>query len=437
MTTAGFEVLLATDPPSNLDQYRSVGGGVAIERAEMIGPEAVIAEIRASGLQGRGGAGFPTAIKWASVRGQPGDSYVVCNAAEGEPGTFKDRAILRSNPYQVIEGLAVAAYAVGASAAYIAIKASFAAEREALERALAEMVDAGMIGRVPTAVTVGPQDYLFGEEKALLEVVAGCDPLPTLYPPYVSGLFGSPQHPNPTVVNNVETLAHVSHILRNGAEWFRSRGTDESPGTMVFTVSGDVRSEGVAELALGTPLSWLIYGVGGGFEAGRGPKAVLSGVSNVPLTAAQLDTPLTFGDLRRVGSGLGSGGFVVFDDTTCMAEVGAVYGRFLADESCGQCPPCKLGTTALADLFGSLHGGSGDAGTLEEVAAWTQRVTDANRCGLGAAGRNLAIGILERFWDDLVAHLDGGCPGDRGIGVPNITGWDGATGRFSYAGHHS
>jgi NADH:ubiquinone oxidoreductase subunit F (NADH-binding) len=418
-------------PSSNLAAYRAAGGGIALDRARTIGPDAVIAEIRAAGLRGRGGAGFPTAIKWAGVRAEGGERFVVCNAAEGEPGTFKDRAIIRANPYQVVEGLAVAAMAIGATAAYVATKSRYAIEVEALEAAVAEMADAGMLEDVPLAVTTGPDEYLFGEEKALLEVVAGRDARPTLYPPYVAGLFGTPTSPNPTVVNNVETLAHVSHILREGAEWFRSRGTAESPGTMVFTVSGDVRREAVVELPLGTPLSWLVFGVGEGLEAGRRPKAVLSGVSNGPLLRVDLDTPLTFEALRRAGAGLGSGGFIVYDDTTCMAEVGAVLGGFLAVESCGQCPPCKLGTGALAERFDRIHRGDGDAGTLEELAAWTQRVTDSNRCGLGAAGRDLAGGIIERFWDELVAHLDGGCPGHRDLKVPKLDTYDATAGRFA------
>ena len=423
MTDDGEGGLLAV--VEDLDAHRAAGGGVAVERARTVGPEATIAEIRAAGLRGRGGAGFPTAIKWSGVRGESGERYVVCNGAEGEPGTFKDRAILRANPYQVIDGVVIAALAVGASAAYVAVKAAFRPEIDRLETALAEMADAGMTGDLPIAVVTGPDDYLFGEEKALLEVVAGRDPKPTLYPPYVSGLFGTPTSPNPTVVNNVETLAHVPSILREGAEWFRSRGTEDSPGTMVFTVSGDVRRERVVELGLGTPLSWLVYGVGEGLEAGRRPKAILSGVSNAPLTAADLDTPLEFGALQRAGAGLGSGGFIVYDDTTCLLEAGAVLGGFLAAESCGQCPPCSLGTAALAERFDVLHEGAGDTGTVEELAAWTQRVTDANRCGLGAAGRDLAAGIVERFWDDVAGHLDGSCPGHRGLTVPKLVDHDG------------
>jgi NADH:ubiquinone oxidoreductase subunit F (NADH-binding) len=406
---SGGGFLLPESPVATLDDYRAAGGGGALETAYQIGPDAVVAEIRAAGLRGRGGAGFPTGIKWSGLRSEEGPRYLACNGAEGEPGTFKDRMLMRRNPYQLIEGIAVAAFAMGAAEAYLATKASFTFEVERLEAALVEMAGAGMAGTVPIVLVTGPGDYLFGEEKAMLEVVAGRDPLPTLYPPYVQGLFGDGVHPNPTVVNNVETLSNVPQILRNGAAWFRSIGTEDTPGTMVFTISGDVRRHAVAELPMGTPLSELVYGVGGGFAAGRGPKAVLSGVSNAPLVASQIDTPMDFGSMRRAGSGLGSGGFVAFDDSACMAQVAAEFSRFLWAESCGQCPPCKLGAEALTDRFGRIAAGTADMGVLEEAAAWTARVTDANRCGLGAGQRGLAAGFLERFWDDFAAHAPSGC----------------------------
>ena len=408
---SGF--LLPDAPVASVDAYRAVGGGEAMERARRIGPEAVIAEIRAAGLRGRGGAGFPTGIKWAGLRSEEGPKFAVANGAEGEPGTFKDRALMRSNPYQLIEGLAIAAFAVGADSAFVATKASFTTEVSRLDAAVEEMEAAGILGDVPVGVATGPDSYLFGEEKALLEVVAGRDPLPTLYPPYVQGLLGDTVRPNPTVVNNVETLSNVPHILRHGADWFRSFGTPDAPGTMVFTISGDVRRHGIVELPMGTPLSVLVFEVGAGLEAGRSPRAILSGVSNAPLTAAALDTPMDFASLRAAGAGLGSGGFTVYDDTACMAQVAAQLATFLSRESCGQCPPCKLGTTALADRFAALGSGHANEGTLEEAAAWTARVTDANRCGLGAGGQALAAGFLERFWDDFVHHLARPCGRDR------------------------
>ncbi len=280
--------------------------------------------MRSSGLRGRGGGGFPTGIKWAGLADDPAaDRYVVANGAEGEPGTFKDRWLMRSNPYQLVEGLLIAAFATSAVGAYIALKRSFEVEAEAIKRAISEMSSEGLLGELAVGVVEGPDDYLFGEEKAMLEVIEGNDPLPRLYPPYVQGLFETPNESHPAAVNNVETLSNVPHIMREGAEWFRSFGTNQSPGTMVFTISGDVQRESVVELEMGTSLSFLIYGVGEGLSAGRRVKAVISGVSNAPLPARFLDLPMSFEAMKAAGSGLGAGGFIVYDDTACMVRVGA------------------------------------------------------------------------------------------------------------------
>lgn len=437
--------LLSSTPIVDVDAYLSLGGGEGLWTARRIGPEETISRVRASGLRGRGGAGFPTALKWKGIReGAEGqDRYVVCNAAEGEPGTFKDRAILRSNPFQVLEGIAIAALTVGAAQAYVGIKRSYELEAGALIRAGAEMEEAGLIEPGLIRVVEGPDDYLFGEEKALLEVIEGREALPRWYPPYLIGLGANivagvgaasttiDEAVNPTLVNNVETLANVPHILRNGPEWFRSAGTKDSPGTMVFTISGDVNVEGVFELPLGIPLDVLVNGVGEGLAEGRRVKAVLSGASNPPLTAAQLETPLDFESMKAAGSGLGSGGFIVYDDTACMADVGAVYSEFLAIESCGQCPPCKLGTGALADRFTAFENGTADAYELEEMVAWIERVTDANRCGLGAGEQALAAGILASFADELEAHIGRGCDTERTVALAKINGYDSDTRRFT------
>lgn len=429
MSRAGFLLTRMED----LDAYRADGGGVALERASRLGPEAVATQIRASGLRGRGGAGFPTGLKWQGLqREEEEPRYLVCNAAEGEPGTYKDRALMRANPYQLIEGVAVAALAVGAEEAYIATKARFTPQIERLRAAMEQMAEADMVGDIPITLVEGPDDYLFGEEKALLEVIAGRDPLPTLYPPYINGLFAGGDDPNPTVVNNVETLSNVPHIMQHGAEWFRSMGTADSPGTMVFTISGDVQHEGVVELPLGTPLAVLVYGFGEGLAAGRRIKAMVSGVSNVPLTAADIDTPMDFEAMAAAGSGLGSGGYIVYDDTACIAQVAGMLSAFLWRESCGQCPPCKLGTGELTGRFESIAAGEGDVGDLEDALAWTERVTDANRCGLGAGQRALAKGFLERHWDELVGHLEEGCPGHRERLLPSFAGYDEIAGRFEY-----
>ena len=428
-------ILLSDEPVATLDDYLAGGGGEGLERAHRIGPEATIAEIRRSGLRGRGGAGFPTGIKWEGLRADPSaHKYVVANAAEGEPGTFKDRWLLRNDPFQFLEGLAIAAFAVGAGEAFIGIKAKFALEIARLESAAASMAEQGLVGDPPITIVRGPDDYLFGEEKALLEVIEGRDALPRLFPPYVQGLFAAGDDANPAAVNNVETLSNVPHVLGNGADWYRSYGTEDSPGTMVFTVGGDVLVEAVAELELGTPLASLLYQVGGGLQAGRRLKMVVSGVSNRPLPPSRIDTPLEFGGMKAAGSGLGSGGFIVYDDTVCVAQVGAALSGFLYRASCGQCPPCKLGTQAITGRLTKLADGGGGLGEIEELLAWVAEVTDANRCGLGAGQQALAEGLLADFTDDLGHHIDGrGCPSDRTVRPPVIEDWDQLAGKFVYA----
>jgi NADH:ubiquinone oxidoreductase subunit F (NADH-binding) len=431
--SAGF--LLPPAPIPDLDTYLSGGGGEGLRAARRLGPSGTIRAVRDSGLRGRGGAGFPTGFKWQGLVDQQLEpTYLVCNAAEGEPGTFKDRALLRSNPYQLLEGIAIAGEALGVEQAFLGIKASFASELARLESAADEMREAGLLGEVPLTIVPGPDDYLFGEEKALLEVIEGNDPLPRLDPPYIRGLFTSQSAPaNPAVVNNVETLSNVPHILREGPQWFRSFGTERSPGTMVFTVSGDVRREAVAELALGTPLAVLIYGIGEGPADGRSLKAVVSGASNAPLSAQYVDLPLDYESFRAAGCGLGSGSIIVYDDTASMVDAALVLSSFLASSSCGQCPPCKLGTAAITERLEALAYGVATELQLEELAAWLGRVTDANRCGLGAGERSMVGGFLETFWDEFAAQVERGVPVPRRLQVPLIVDYDDAAGRFTYA----
>lgn len=425
--------LLPDSPVADLDAYRAAGGGAGLERALESDPADLMAEVRSSGLRGRGGAGFPTGIKWQGAAEEDADhKYVVCNAAEGEPGAFKDRALIRRNPYQLLEGLAIAGRAVGAEDVYIGIKERFEPETERLQAAATEMAEEGMLDHVELRIVAGPDDYLFGEETGLLEVIEGRDPLPRLYPPYIQGLFTDQDNPvRPTVVNNVETLSHVPHIVAHGSEWFRSFGTDDSPGTMVFTVCGDVDNETVVELELGTPLSYLVHGPAGGVKEGRKTKLAVSGASNRPLTSPELDVAMSYEAMERIGSGLGAGGFIVYDDSTCVVEVAEVLSTFLYEGSCGQCPPCKLGTQAFKERFGHITSGSGTVEHIEEAVAWLRRVTDANRCGLGAGQRFLAAGILDQFVEDVVTCMDGGCPGHRGLETPMLYDWDPESGRFS------
>jgi len=439
---------LLSDPPvASLEDYLARGGGVGLARARSMDPADVIDEIRDSGLRGRGGAGFPTGRKWAAVRQGGGrHRYVVCNGAEGEPATFKDRALLRANPYLVVEGAVIAAVAVEASEVFLAVKSSFGREREALSRALEEMGGADLLGDAPVRLVVGPEEYLFGEEKALLEVIEGNEPLPRWLPPYLHGLYVTePQlgweahdteeghqdehEANPTLVNNVETLANVPHILARGSAWFRSLGTAESAGTVVCTVVGDVARPGVVELELGTPLEKLLEQCGGALP-GRTIRAVLSGVSNPALTSDQLDTPLSYEAMEAAGSGLGAAGFMVYDDSACMVEVARTVSRFLYVESCGQCLPCKFGTEEVTGALDRLAAGDGTAEDLERIQARLTVVADGNRCFLPVQERRVVASLMLLFPEDFAAHLEGPCPRPREIPIPKIVNLE--DGRVTY-----
>jgi NADH-quinone oxidoreductase subunit F len=406
--------------------------------ARSVGPWRTAEEVTLSGLRGRGGGGFRTGRKWLAVLENASDRerrFVVCNGAEGEPGTFKDRAILRHNPYQVIEGLAIAALTVGASRAFLAVKASFTREVEILRRALVEMRAVGLAGDVPIRLVQGPDSYLFGEEKALLEVIEGEEPLPRRDPPYLHGLFASgPQMgwsaheggdpggdaANPTIVNNLETLATVPQVLTNGAEWYRALGTWDSPGTTVFTVVGDVVHPGYAELELGTSLRDVIQRVGGGTRPGRSVKAVFSGVANGVITADNLDVPATYEHLAAIGSGLGSAGFIVYDDTADMVSVARMFARFLHVESCGQCGACKLHSGAVSDALERLERNTAHDSDIEELGAGLRVVTDQNRCYLPVELQTVIASILREFPEDFVNHLEGHLAPPRLYRLPKI-----------------
>ena len=426
-------ILLPEAPVGSVDAYIERGGGRGLAAARERSPDEVIEELRRSGLRGRGGAGFPTGMKWRTVRDDPCPTkYVVCNAAEGEPGTFKDRWLLRMNPYQVVEGIGIAALAVGAERAFIGIKNGFEREVDLLRTVMEEMAAHDLIGPVPVDLVPGPDEYLFGEEKALLEVIEGNDPLPRIVPPWMEGLFRSPDSPNPTLVNNVETLANVPHILAHGAEWFRSFGTDDSPGTMVLTLCGDVRLPGMYELPMGFSLRELIYGIGGGPPEGRELKAVFPGASNTVISPEQLETPLAFDAMRAVGTGLGSGGFVVYDDSACMVRVALAFSRFLYVESCGQCPACKHGTGAITELLERIDRGEGSEVDVETILARAYTVTDAQRCALPTGETLIAQSVIQMFGREVEEHLGRECPSSRDVPVPRIVDFDEGTGRFVF-----
>jgi NADH:ubiquinone oxidoreductase subunit F (NADH-binding) len=429
--------LLPRDPITSLDEYLATEiGGLGIERAQRIGPAATIETLVASGLRGRGGGGFSTGRKWAGIATQTASRrYLVCNGAEGEPGTFKDRALLRADPYQLVEGVIIAAFAIGAEEAFICLKHHFHREREAVTRAVQQFQSAGICTDCSVTIVAGPDEYLFGEEKAMLEVIEGKPPLPRWFPPYDHGLFATaPQFgweatspsgarggPNPTLVNNVETLANVPHILARGAEWFRSMGTKESPGMIIATVVGDVVAPDVGEVELGTPLRTVIDVVGSGVAEGRTVKAVFSGVANSVVTAPQLDVPLSYEGFEAIGSGMGAAGFIVYDDTTCMVDTAYRFSRFLSIESCGQCPPCKIGSSEITRYLEQLETGLGSEDDLRWITHWLGQVTDGNRCYLAVEEQVMVNSIMQAFPEEFVEHVElGGCPRPRRLPIPKL-----------------
>ena len=439
--------ILPDNPVTSLDAFADRGGLEALERANRLGADGTLAEIAAAGVRGRGGGGFPTARKWTTVRDAPGTrKFVVVNGAEGEPGTFKDRAILRRDPYQVVMGAVIAATTLGAHDIYIGLKASFVTECEVVERAIREMADADLLQGLDVTIARGPDEYLFGEEKAMLEVIEGNDPLPRILPPFQHGLFATapqlgwqateaePGEPrgdraNPTLVNNVETFAHVTWVLSHSAEEFRAVGTERSPGTMGFTLCGDVAHPGVWELPLGIPLRALIDDYGGGTASGRPVKMVCSGVANPVLDGQRLDTAADFDALAAAGGGLGSAGFIVYDDETCALAVARLFSRFLYVESCGQCPPCKLQSGEITEALALIET-AGDAEQLAPIQRALETVADGNRCFLAVETQQVVSSVLRRFPEDIVAHEEGRCRLRHDLVMPKLV--DFVDGAFTY-----
>ncbi|MEP7045903.1 MAG: NADH-ubiquinone oxidoreductase-F iron-sulfur binding region domain-containing protein, partial [Ilumatobacteraceae bacterium] len=406
--------VLDRKPVHSLSDYLAIGGGIASRLARQAPPAETIDLLCSSGLRGRGGAGFPTGTKWKTVAASrsTGDvTTVVVNAAEGEPGTFKDRALLRTNPYRVLEGAIVAAVTMQTDQVRIGIKATFGREIERLTAAIAEMGEAGWLHDLDIELVLGPSAYLFGEETALLEVVEGRQPFPRVTPPYRRGLQEGDTRSSvgvrlasiggtggaPALVDNVETLANVPLIVAGGAEWFREIGTERSPGTIVCTVSGATRRSGVGELPMGSTLREAITVIGWGPRQGHEVQVVLAGTANALIPARLLDTPLTYEALRDAGSGLGSAGFIVFDDTTEPAAIAAGVARFLAVESCGQCEPCKIDGLIIAD---QLDRALREAPTSIDDDALRHRIDTVAigaRCNLAQQQASVAASLLELY----------------------------------------
>ena len=421
-STSGEPLRLLRGSPVN--SLAESGAGAALEAARAVAPDVLIDLLTDSGLRGRGGAGFPTGRKWRTVAsfGSPVQpTPVVVNAAEGEPGTFKDRALLLENPYLVLEGALIAAHTMGSSEVIVATKASFTHERERLAAAVAEVEAAGWADEVAIRVVDGPSAYLFGEETGLLEVIEGRPPFPRVSPPFRRGV--DPAETNtghsasgaafaqqsggrhaPALVDNVETLANVPGIVANGASWFRQLGTETSPGSIVCTVTGSTNVHAVGEFPMGTPLRTVLDTLGGGLGGGRRIAAVLCGASGAPVTPDLLDIRLTYEDFAAAGLGLGSASFIVVDDAVPMARLAASMAHFLAIQSCGQCVPCKRDGLALD---AELHEPEWDRAEIESRLT---TVNDGARCAL-AGQTERVVGALVALaemapggeeWDDEV-----------------------------------
>ncbi len=412
-------------PVTSLAAYRAAGGGKGLDAARSVEPAAIIDVLEASGLRGRGGAGFPTGTKWRTVATMAGaePATVVVNAAEGEPGTLKDRTLLARNPYKVIEGALIAAHAVGADEVVFGMKESAERQRRFVETAVAEVVAAGWHGGVDIDVVAGSNRYLLGEETGLLEALAGRPPFPRIAPPYRHGAAeagadasspagtemadgpGGTTAP-PSLVNNVETLANVAAIVLEGPESFRALGTEQSPGTMVCTVSGRTERAGIGEFELGTPLRQVIDELGGG-PIGSEVVAVLSGTANPILTKDALDAPLSWEGLEAAGGGLGSAGFIVIDDEVDIVAVAQGVSHFLAVESCGQCTPCKQDGLAIAGILDRARSSAPGGDDLDQLPLLAGRVTDGARCFLANQHQLVVESLLSRFPEALTAHVDG------------------------------
>ncbi|MFH5927107.1 NADH-ubiquinone oxidoreductase-F iron-sulfur binding region domain-containing protein [Roseomonas xinghualingensis] len=388
---------------ADLPAWMALGGGTGLERA-LADPAGIIPAIEAAGLRGLGGAGFPTHRKWAAVAAQPGPGkWVVCNGNEDEPGTFKDRFLLSRTPHQVIEGALVAALAVKAANIVLYINPREAAAVRVLREAVTQWEAHRLFARLATAigeelhllVVTGSGLYIGGEETAAVASVMGGFPFPTLKPPFPAetGVNGAP-----TLVNNVETLAHAGQILGHGPEWYRSLGLGGAPGTKLFSLSGDVLRPGLHELPMGTSLRSLVFEHGGGMLAGKAFKAVFTGgPSNTLLTAADLDVPLDFDSLRARGSRLGTGAMIVVGEGTSILRKTAEYVTFFANNSCGQCPPCKIGTHQVSRILERIEAGAGRPDDLRALENLTELLPGSGRCGLVDGAATVLASSLKTF----------------------------------------
>jgi NADH-quinone oxidoreductase subunit F len=404
-----------------LDVFVQHGGYEGLRKALAMTPDDVIAEVKKSALRGRGGAGFNTGMKWSFVPKQsPKPKYVVCNADESEPGTCKDRVLIEYDPHQLIEGIAIAGRAIGSKQGYIYIRGEYRYLMNILDRAIGEAYAGGFLGKnilgsgfdFDLATHTGAGAYECGEETALLNSLEGYRGYPRVKPPFpaVVGLYGCP-----TIINNVETLSNVPNILRNGGEWYAKIGTPNNGGTRLFALSGHINRPGIYELPMGIPLRRIMDEVGGGVWKGKKLKCVIPGGSSCPvLTADEVDVPMDFDSLAKIGSMLGSGGVVFIDEDTCMVKAAWRIMKFYAHESCGWCVPCREGTSWLRTLLERFHGNAGAAEDIDTALDVSMNILGKTLCPLGDAAAMPTISILKKFRHEFEEHLKlGACPYEK------------------------
>lgn len=399
--------------PENINEY------IAFQGYEALGTvlteytrEKLIDEIKASGLRGRGGGGFPTGLKWEITKQSPGEEkYIICNADEGDPGAFMDRSILEGDPHSIIEAMAIGGYAIGASKGIVYIRAEYPLAIKRLEIALEQAREMGFLGKDIFAsgfnfdidIKLGAGAFVCGEETALIHSVEGKRGEPTYKPPFpsVSGYKGKP-----TCVNNVETFANIPPIILKGAQWFSSIGTETSKGTKVFALAGKINNVGLVEVPMGTTLREIIYEIGGGIRHGRGFKAVQTGgPSGGVITSEDLDTPIDYEQLKSIGSMMGSGGMIVMDDTDCMVNIAKFYLEFTQDESCGKCTPCRVGTKRMFEVLDKITKGEGTAEDLDNLKQLGTMIKDTALCGLGQTAPNPVLSTMKYFKEEYEQHV--------------------------------
>ncbi len=405
--------------PENIEEYIARDGYEAIAKAitEMT-PQEVINVVKESGLRGRGGAGFPTGLKWEfAAKVNSDQKYIICNADEGDPGAYMDRSVLEGDPHSVIEGMMIAGYAIGANKGYIYVRAEYPLAIKRLEIAIKQAKQAGLLGKnilgtnfsFDVELRMGAGAFVCGEETALINSIEGKRGEPRKKPPYpaVSGLFGKP-----TVINNVETLANLPVILVKGAKFFRRFGTEKSPGTKVFALAGKVNITGLVEVPLGTPLRKIIFDIGGGIPEGHRFKGALTGgPSGGVIPAEHIDVPMDYESLTALGTIMGSGGLIVMDETSCMVDVAKFFLKFTVDESCGKCVPCREGTRQMLKILERITSGKGKLEDIDKLEKMGKLIKLTSLCGLGQTAPNPVLSTIRYFRDEYIAHIkDKKCP---------------------------